>query len=186
MTSGTLNTLSTSRASAEEIALSLSFQSLDVLLWVSRYIRCSWFLKPSSSSSSSSSEAAADKIVVLFPLSRDRLISRSPLSSLKRGSEFKNITQFSRWSVLSSEALSDICPSILLVVLVVVVIVVVVIVVIVVVFYVFHFRLEHHHRHRHRDLLLLSSSFLIVKYVIGRVYLILNSWWWCLFSIILW
>ena len=181
MTSGTLNTLSTSRASAEEIALSLSFQSLDVLLWVSRYIRCSWFLKPSSSSSSS--EAAADKIVVLFPLSRDRLISRSPLSSLKRGSEFKNITQFSRWSVLSSEALSDICPSILLVVLVVVKIVVVVIVV---VFYVFHFRLEHHHRHRHRDLLLLSSSFFIVKYVIGRVYLILNSWWWCLFSIILW
>ena len=183
MTSGTLNTLSTSRASAEEIALSLSFQSLDVLLWVSRYIRCSWFLKPSSSSSSSSSEAAADKIVVLFPLSRDRLISRSPLSSLKRGSEFKNITQFSRWSVLSSEALSDICPSILLVVLVVVKIVVVVIVV---VFYVFHFRLEHHHRHRHRDLLLLSSSFFIVKYVIGRVYLILYSWWWCLFSIILW
>ena len=183
MTSGTLNTLSTSRASAEEIALSLSFQSLDVLLWVSRYIRCSWFLKPWSSSSSSSSEAAADKIVVLFPLSRDRLISRSPLSSLKRGSEFKNITQFSRWSVLSSEALSDICPSILLVVLVVVKIVVVVIVV---VFYVFHFRLEHHHRHRHRDLLLLSSSFFIVKYVIGRVYLILYSWWWCLFSIILW
>jgi len=167
MTSGTLNTLSTSRASAEEIALSLSFQSLDVLLWVSRYIRCSWFLKPSSSSSSS--EATADKIVVLFPLSRDRLISRSPLSSLKRGSEFKNITQFSRWSVLSSEALSDICPSILLVVLVVVVLVVVVIVVIVVVFYVFHFRLEHHHRHRHRDLLLLSSSFFIVKYVIGII-----------------
>ena len=164
MTSGTLNTLSTSRASAEEIALSLSFQSLDVLLWVSRYIRCSWFLKPSSSSSSS--EATADKIVVLFPLSRDRLISRSPLSSLKRGSEFKNITQFSRWSVLSSKALSDICPSILLVVLVVVVLVVVVVVF---VFYVFHFRLEHHHRHRHRDLLLLSSSFLIVKYVIGII-----------------